>query len=95
MENGKLKIQLNVILLGEGRSVDWWDVSLFKLETKNSVFWGFGFVCFLNNWKSFTLLLGVQNGAATMENSMKDPEKFKKNYLMIQPSHFWIFIQKD
>lgn len=42
-----------------------------------------------------TLLVGIGNGAALMENRMEIPCKSKElNYYMIQPSNFWILIQK-
>ena len=42
-----------------------------------------------------TLLVGIGNGAALMENRMEIPYKNKElNYYMIEPSNFWILIQK-
>lgn len=44
----------------------------------------------------FTLLVGVQNSAATMENSMMGSSKNQKlSYHMIQQSQVWVFIQKN
>ena len=42
------------------------------------------------------MLIGMQNGAATMKNSMKIPQKnYKENYHKIQQFHFWVYIQKN
>ena len=42
------------------------------------------------------LLVGMQTGAATVEDSIEVPEKKKKkqNYLMIQQSYYWVFTQR-
>ena len=39
------------------------------------------------------LLVGLQTGAATVENSMEFPQKIKKqNCLLTQKFHFWEYI---
>ena len=42
------------------------------------------------------LLMGMQTGVATMENSMEVPQKVKHrtNYIMIQQSHYQVFTQR-
>jgi len=40
-----------------------------------------------------TLLVGMEVGAAAMENNMKVPQKTKQNYQMTQRSHSWVYIQ--
>ena len=42
-----------------------------------------------------TRLLGMQGGAATVENSMELPlkKKQKYSYYMIQKSHSWAYVQ--
>ena len=43
-----------------------------------------------------TLLVGMQTGAATLENSMEVSRKIKKqNGPMIQQFHFWIFTNEN
>ena len=44
----------------------------------------------------FALLVGMQNGAATVERRMEILQKnFKWIYLLTQQSHFWEFIQRN
>ena len=38
-------------------------------------------------------LLGMEVGAAAMENNMKVPQKTKQNYHMTQHSHSWVYRQ--
>ena len=41
----------------------------------------------------YALLMGMQIGAATMENSMEIPQKLKnRTNICFQRFHFWIFI---
>lgn len=41
------------------------------------------------NWNPYTLLVGIQNGTAAMENIVEFPQKIKnKNYHRIQQLHF-------
>ena len=40
------------------------------------------------------LLVGMQAGAATLENSMEVPQNVKNSYPMTQQSHYWVFILK-
>ena len=40
-----------------------------------------------------TLFLGMEIGAATMENSFEVPPQTKQNYHMIQQFHSWAYIQ--
>ena len=48
------------------------------------------------NWNLCTLLAGMQNGMATVDNSMGVPQTpIKWNYHMIQQSHFWVCIRKN
>lgn len=39
------------------------------------------------NWKPHTLLMGMQNGTAAVENSLAIPQKVKQNYHVIKQLH--------
>ena len=41
------------------------------------------------NWNPWALLVGILNGAATVENDRANPQKIKQRIMnMIQQSHF-------
>ena len=40
-----------------------------------------------------TLLVGIQVGATTVDNSMEVPQKTKNRITVIQQSHSWAYIQ--
>lgn len=41
------------------------------------------------HWNPHTLLMGMRSGAATVENSLVNPQNVKQNFHVIQQLHFW------